>query len=100
LLIVVILAIFLFAIADTIVQIKIGHKPTVVQRFATHFSLLPLLGGISYELLKLSGRKRHTWYIQWLIAPGLWLQKITTKEPDDTQLEVAIVALKGALGKP
>ena len=97
LLIVVILAIFLFAIADTVVEVKIGHKPTLVQRFATHFSLLPLLGGISFELLKLSGRKRHKRYIRWLATPGLWLQKITTREPDDSQVEVAIVALKGAL---
>ncbi len=97
LLIVVILAIFLFAVADTIVEIKIGHKPTLLQRFVTHFSLLPLLGGISFELLKLSGRKRHKRYVRWLAAPGLWLQKITTQEPDDSQLEVAIVALKSAL---
>jgi uncharacterized protein YqhQ len=97
LLIVVILAIVLFAVADTVVEIQIGHKPTLVQRFITHFSLLPLLGGISYELLKLSGKKRDNRYVRWLTAPGLWLQRITTREPDDTQLEVAIVALKSAL---
>jgi len=97
LLIVVILAILLFAVADTIVEIKIGHRPTLLQRFITHFSLLPLLGGISYELLKLSGKRRDNRYVRWLATPGLWLQKITTQEPDDTQLEVAIVALKSAL---
>jgi uncharacterized protein YqhQ len=97
LLIVVLLAICLFAIADTIVEIMISHRPFILQRFATHFSLLPLLAGISYELLKLSGKKRDNRYIQWLAAPGLWLQKLTTREPDDAQLEVAIVALKGAL---
>jgi uncharacterized protein YqhQ len=99
LLIVVILAILLFAIADTIVEMQIGHRPTLLQRFITHFSLLPLLGGISFELLKLSGKKRDNRYIRWLSLPGLWLQKITTQEPDDTQLEVAIVALKSALEK-
>jgi uncharacterized protein YqhQ len=97
LLIVVILAIVLFAIADTAVEMQIGHKPTVVQRFMTHFLLLPLLGGISYELLKLSGKKRDNRYVRWLTAPGLWLQQITTQEPNDAQLEVAIVALKSAL---
>jgi uncharacterized protein YqhQ len=97
LLIVVILAIVLFAVADTIVQMQLGHKPTLLQRFITHFSLLPILGGVSYELLKLSGRKRDKKYVQWLSAPGLWLQRITTQEPDDNQLEVAIVALKNAL---
>jgi uncharacterized protein YqhQ len=97
LLIVVILAICLFAVADTIVEFKLGHRPTVMQRFATHFSLLPLLGGLSYELLKLSGRKRGNRYVQWLSAPGLWLQRITTREPNAAQMEVAIVALKRAL---
>jgi len=97
LLIVVILAIVLFAVADTVVEMQIGHRPTLLQRFITHFSLLPLLGGISYELLKLSGKKRDNRYVRWLAAPGLWLQRITTQEPDDTQLEVAIVALKSAL---
>jgi uncharacterized protein YqhQ len=97
LLIVVILAVLLFAIADTIVGITIGHTPTLWQRFITHFSLLPLLGGIAYELLKLSGKKHDNRYIRWLATPGLWLQKMTTQEPDDSQLEVAIVALKGAL---
>jgi uncharacterized protein YqhQ len=97
LLIVVILAIFLFAIADTIVAVKIGHKPTVVQRLVTHLSLLPLLGGISYELLKLSGKKRDNKYVRLAAAPGLWIQRMTTQEPDDAQLEVAIAALKGAI---
>lgn len=97
LLIVVVLAIFLFAVADTIVEIMIGHRPTVLQRFITHFSFLPLLGGISYELLKLSDKKRDNRLLRRLMAPGLWLQKITTKDPDDAQIEVAIVALKSAL---
>jgi uncharacterized protein YqhQ len=97
LLIVVILAILLFAVADTIVEQYLGHRPALWQRFITHFSLLPLLGGISYELLKLSGKKRDRWYVRWLVAPGLWLQTMTTKEPDDAQLEVALVALNSAL---
>lgn len=97
LLIVIILAIVLFAVADTAVEMQIGHKPTLLQRFTTHFSLLPILGGISYELLKLSGKKRNKRYVRWLAAPGLWLQRITTQEPDDNQLEVAIVALQSSL---
>jgi uncharacterized protein YqhQ len=97
LLIVVILAIFLFAVADAVVGVAIGHSPTLGQRFITHFSLLPLLGGTSYELLKLSGKKRDNKYVRWLTAPGLWLQHITTREPDDAQLEVALVALKDAV---
>ena len=97
LLIVVLLAIFLFAVADTIVEMRIGHRPALLQRFITHFSLLPLLAGISFELLLLSGKKRNNRYVRWLTSPGLWLQRVTTKEPDDAQLEVAMIALKSAL---
>jgi uncharacterized protein YqhQ len=99
LLIVVMLAIFLFAAADTVVEIAIGHRPFVIQRFLTHFSLLPLLAGTSYELLKLSDKKRNSRFMRGLVGPGLWLQRITTREPDDAQLEVAIVALKSALDR-
>ncbi len=97
LLIVVLLAIFLFAVADTIVEMRIGHRPAILQRFTTHFSLLPLLAGISFELLRLSGAKRNNRFVRWLTSPGLWLQRITTKEPDDAQIEVAMIALKSAL---
>jgi uncharacterized protein YqhQ len=58
-----------------------------------HFSLLPLVAGISYELLKLSGRTRDNSLTRILIAPGLWLQRITTREPDDKQLEVGLTSL-------
>jgi uncharacterized protein YqhQ len=54
--------------------------------------------GIGYELLKLSAKTRHNRITKFLIAPGLWIQRITTQEPSDDQLEVAIVALQNALG--
>jgi uncharacterized protein YqhQ len=52
---------------------------------------------MSFELLKLSGRKRNHPLARLLMAPGLWLQYITTREPDEHQLEVALVALRRAL---
>lgn len=58
--------------------------------------LLPVVAGISYELIKFAGR--HSGVIVRIIsAPGMWLQKITTNEPDDKQIEVAIEALKAVL---
>ena len=58
--------------------------------------LLPVVAGISYELIKFAGR--HTGFIVRIIsAPGMWLQKLTTNEPDDSQIEVAIEALKAVL---
>jgi len=99
LLIVALMAILIFALADTLFAVQTGHLPGLGQRLLLHFLLLPLVAGTSYELLKLSGRARKHRLAQILMAPGLWIQKITTKEPDDEQLAVALVALKEALGR-
>ncbi len=97
-LIVALFAILTYAVSDTLYSLVTGHPPTLLTRFAVHFSLLPLVAGGSYELLKLSGKTRDHKITRLLIRPGLWLQRITTKEPTADQLEVAIVALKAALG--
>jgi uncharacterized protein YqhQ len=59
--------------------------------------LLPLIAGVSYELLKWSARHDTSLIVRMLIAPGLALQKLTTREPDDDQLEVAIRSMEEAL---
>lgn len=59
--------------------------------------LLPLIAGVSYELLKLSARYDTSPLVRFLIAPGLALQKLTTREPDDDQVEVAIRSMEEAL---
>ncbi|MBU8934731.1 MAG: DUF1385 domain-containing protein [candidate division Zixibacteria bacterium] len=97
-LIVALFAIATYAISDTLYAIWMGHAPSLLARFGIHFSLLPLVAGGSYELLKLSGKTRDNKVTKILIRPGLWLQKITTKEPSTEQLEIGIAALKAALG--
>lgn len=92
-LIVAMIAILTYAISDSIFAAIFGHQPYLAQRFATHFTLLPLVAGLSYELLKLSGKTRNNSLTKVLIAPGLWLQRITTREPDDEQLEVGLTSL-------
>ncbi|HVP37235.1 MAG TPA: DUF1385 domain-containing protein [Terriglobales bacterium] len=99
-LIVAIFAIFIYSISDTVYTLVAGTYPPLLKRFLLHFLLLPLVAGGSYELLKLSGKTRENRITRILSAPGIWLQKITTQEPDDSQLEVAIVALESALGNP
>ncbi len=59
--------------------------------------LLPLIAGLGYEFLKYSAKRRGQPLIEFLIVPGLWLQKLTTREPSDDQLEVAIRAMNEAL---
>lgn len=58
--------------------------------------LLPVTMGIGYEIIRYAGKHDHFW-IRAVTAPGLWIQRITTKEPTDDMIEVAIVALKSAL---
>lgn len=59
--------------------------------------LLPIIAGISYEILKISDRKQGNILFRLISTPGLWLQKITTKEPNKKQMEVAIYSLKKLL---
>jgi uncharacterized protein YqhQ len=56
--------------------------------------LIPVLGGISYELLRLSGKYRKSIFFRILTAPGLAFQLLTTKEPSDDMLEVSIKAVQ------
>lgn len=97
-LIVALFAIMVYTISDSIYAVVTGAAPEFFTRLGLHFSLLPVVAGTSYELLKLSGRTRDNALTKILIVPGLWLQKITTKEPSMDQLEVAIVALESSLG--
>jgi uncharacterized protein YqhQ len=60
---------------------------------------VPVIGGISYEVIRLSTTHWGRWIGQTLTAPGLWLQRITTKTPDASQIEVALTALKSALNQ-
>ena len=65
--------------------------------FLVRIALIPVVAGISYEIIRLSARKEGGAFFKMITRPGVWLQNITTKEPDDSQLEVAIEALKESL---
>lgn len=95
--IVMIISLLFFAFVDTLILYFHGTI-TFWIRIAVHLPLVSLVGGISYEALRLSAKYSHNPIVKMLIAPGLALQLITTKEPDDDMLEVAIVALKAARG--
>ncbi len=72
-------------------------RPPIVERILYHLALMPIIAGTSYEVIKLAGKKNTNILIKVLATPGLWLQKLTTNEPDDSMLEVAITALKEVL---
>ena len=74
--------------------------PNLALRIVTRLLLLPVIAGVSYELLKWAGRSDNI-VVKILSLPGLYLQKITTKEPDDSMLEVAIAAVNACMdGEP
>jgi len=97
LLIVALLVMVLFVIFDVAVVARWGAYPNALVRLAVHLPFLPLVAGISYEFLRLSDRFSDTGLFRLLIGPGLALQRLTTRPPDDSQREVALQALKLAL---
>ena len=70
---------------------------SLLLNFLIRIALMPLVAGLSYEIIRLSARKESSWFFKVMTKPGVWLQNITTQEPDDQQLEVAIEALKESL---
>jgi uncharacterized protein YqhQ len=69
-------------------------RPDFVHRILYKLLLLPVVAGISYEVIRFTGKRRNWGWVQMLSWPGLLLQKITTREPTDDQIEVAITAMK------
>jgi len=70
---------------------------SLIYNFLVRLALVPVVAGISYEIIRLSARKGTGALFKIMTLPGVWLQNITTQEPDDSQLEVALEALKESL---
>jgi uncharacterized protein YqhQ len=88
LLIVVVISIFVFAL--------VGNPP-VVLRIVSRVLLVPVIAAIAYELMRLGAANYRFHVVRWLMAPSLALQGLTTRQPDDAQIECAIVALERVL---
>jgi uncharacterized protein YqhQ len=85
---VVVLGVFVFA--------PFGRPPLPVL-IATRILLLPVIAGIAYELIRFAGKHAHNRFVMAVLSPGLWLQRLTTREPTLDQLEVSIRALREVL---
>ena len=90
-----IITILIFSFFDSFYYIFYEYR-NVFERIGVHLLFLPIVAGVSFELLKLSEKYMHLPLVKLLIKPGLWLQHITTNEPDDDQIEVAIESVKEA----
>ncbi|NWF97952.1 MAG: DUF1385 domain-containing protein [Nitrospirae bacterium] len=89
LLIVMVISIFTFSF--------IPQEWLFIYKFLSRIILIPLIAGISYEILKLSAKMKNNVIMHLFIQPGLLLQRLTTREPDESQIEVALKALQEVL---
>jgi uncharacterized protein YqhQ len=80
-----------------IVLFSVIKFDSLLLNFLIRIALMPVVAGLSYEIIRLSAKKESSWFFKIMTRPGVWLQNITTQEPDDQQLEVAIEALKESL---
>ncbi|MCK4979691.1 MAG: DUF1385 domain-containing protein [Candidatus Delongbacteria bacterium] len=89
-----IITIFIFSIFDTIIVYQFGEYQSIISRVGVHLLFVPFAVGVSFEILKLSDKYSNIPLVKLMIMPGLWLQHITTNEPDESQLEVALKSVK------
>ena len=81
----------------SIVLFSVIKFDSLIYNFLVRLALIPLVAGVSYEIIRLSAKKESSTIFKLVTRPGVWLQNVTTQEPDDSQLEVALEALKESL---
>ena len=88
----------LFVIVISIIVYSIvGRHPNLLINVLIRLALLPLIAGVSYEIIRFAGKHTENRFISWLNQPGMWLQRLTTREPDASQIECAISSLKAVI---
>lgn len=85
----------LFVVLVSVLVFAFLGWPGFWLRIASRLLLMPVVAGLSYEVLRFTGTTDAAW-VRWLSKPGMWLQKFTTRPPDDSMLEVALAALEAA----
>ena len=86
---------FLFVVMIiAILVFTIVGLPSLWLMVLSRIILIPVIAAVSYEVVYFGGRHSHNKVVRAILAPGLWLQTMTTREPDDSQIEVALEALK------
>jgi len=81
-----------------ILVFSLAGNPSLWLKILSRLLLLPVVAGLSYEALRFSGRNYDRWWVRLLAQPGLWLQRLTTAEPDDNMIQVALTVLRRVLG--
>lgn len=83
----------LFVMLVSVVLFFFIRVDNVALKVLLRIALIPVIAGIAYEIIRLAGRSDN-WFVRMISAPGLWLQGLTTKEPDESMVEVAIKAVE------
>ncbi len=81
----------------SVVVFALAGRPALPLRLATRVVLVPVIAALAYELIRFAGRRRQHPLVRVLLTPGMALQALTTRQPDESQVEVAICALQRAL---
>lgn len=87
----------LYALVLTVLIYSLLGKPDLWMRVLLRIAMLPVIAGLAYEIMKLADRHRHNLVLRIAAAPGLALQRLTTRRPDETQAEVALTSLRAVL---
>ncbi|MGB9587097.1 MAG: DUF1385 domain-containing protein, partial [Armatimonadota bacterium] len=86
-------------VTSIVVFCFLGWQTNILIRVIERLLLLPVVAGIAYEIIRYAGKHKESRLLRTLTAPGLLLQRLTTKEPSEDQIEVALTALRAVFDK-
>jgi uncharacterized protein YqhQ len=89
--------IFIVLVINLIVFAFLPRPDNIAVRFLLHIAVIPVVAGISYEIIRFAGKFRRFPLVMAVFAPGMWSQYLTTREPDSSQVEVSLAALYSVL---
>jgi uncharacterized protein YqhQ len=90
-------AFLLTVVLVSIIVFAFLQRPPIEWRIISRIALVPVIAAFSYEIIRFSGAHQEAWFGRLISQPGLILQRLTTRQPDDSQIEVAIIAMEAAI---
>ena len=90
-------AFLLTVVLVSIIVFAFLQRPPMEWRIISRIALVPVIAAFSYEIIRFSGAHQEAWFGRLMSQPGLILQRLTTRQPDDSQIEVAICAMEAAI---
>jgi len=91
-------AFLMIVLTISILIFSVAGNPVLWLKILSRLLLLPVVAGVSYEVLRWGGDPSHRRWARWLTLPGMWMQRLTTAEPTDDMIEVALASLRRVTG--